>query len=86
MEFEFNQHKSDLNRSKHGIDFIKAQKLWDDIDYLVIPAKVVDEIRYALIGKIGHKIWTAFYTVRNNKIRIISVRRSRDEEKALYEG
>ena len=84
--FEFNRAKSVANKKKHGISFVAAQKLWEDDNRLVIPAKSTDEIRFALIGKIKDKHWSAFYTLRNDKIRLISVRRSRAEEKELYEG
>jgi len=30
MIFEYDRDKSDINRSKHGIDFEKAQELWSD--------------------------------------------------------
>jgi hypothetical protein len=38
------------------------------------------------IGKIGDKHWSAVITYRNEKIRIISVRRARKEEVAIYES
>jgi hypothetical protein len=84
--FEFDQSKSKSNRDKHGIDFIEAQALWNDVNLLEIPAKTVDEPRYLVIGKIALKHWSAVVTYRNEIIRIISVRRSRDEEVKLYES
>ena len=86
MEFEFDDNKSRSNKVKHGIDFLDAQKLWDDETRLVIPAKKMDESRFLIIGKINHQLWSAIYTLRNNKIRIISVRRSRKEERIFYES
>ena len=86
MEFEFDNSKSDKNREKHGIDFIEAQLLWEDPDRVVIPARTVDEPRYLLIGKIAEKLWSAVFTHRHEKIRIISVRRSRSEEVDIYES
>lgn len=86
MEFEFDDSKSRSNKIKHEIDFIEAQGLWDDLNRLVIPAKNMDEPRFLLIGQINHKLWSAIYTVRENKIRMISVRRSRKEERILYES
>ncbi len=38
------------------------------------------------IGMIEQKHWSAIITYRDDKIRIISVRRSRDEEIEIYEG
>ena len=86
MEFEFDTGKSNTNRQKHGIDFIEGELLWEDPDRVVIPAKTTDEPRYLMIGKIGEKFWSAVFTYRHEKIRIISVRRSRDEEVDIYES
>ena len=86
MEFEFDEQKSRLNKTKHGIDFVEAQVLWNDVDLLEIPAKTEDEPRTILIGKIGDKHWSAIVTLRQGKTRIISVRRSRQEERELYES
>ncbi|MGM0581844.1 MAG: BrnT family toxin [Bacteroidota bacterium] len=36
--FEFDPEKSNSNKSKHGIDFNEAKKLWDDPSRLVIPS------------------------------------------------
>lgn len=86
MEFEFDPEKSNINKSKHGIDFVEAQALWDDPDIIEIPVKVSDESRFLVIGKISEKHWSGVITYRTEKIRIISVRRSRKEEVDLYES
>ena len=84
--FEFDEVKSRANFTKHGIDFVEAQHLWDDPKSVVIPAETRDEPRFLLIGKIGRKHWSAVFTVRMRKVRIISARRARKEEVALYES
>jgi hypothetical protein len=86
MEFEFDIQKSKANKIKHGIDFTEAQALWEDIDLLEIPARTEDEPRYLVIGKIADKHWSAIITYRDERARIISVRRSRKEEIELYES
>ncbi|MFH1437319.1 MAG: BrnT family toxin [Pseudomonadota bacterium] len=86
MEFEFDSRKSDDNRKKHGIDFIEAQALWEDPDLMEIPVKTQDEPRFLVIGSISGKHWTGVITYRGEKIRIISVRRSRQEEVDIYES
>ena len=86
MVFEFDPVKSDSNRIKHGIDFWEAQALWSDPMLLEIPAKTTDEPRYLVIGLLGDKHWSAVMTYRGDKIRLISVRRARAEEVALYES
>jgi len=84
--FEFDEPKSRANAKKHGIDFTKAQDLWNDPYLVEIPAMTIDEPRYLVIGRIGTKHWSAVITNRRENIRLISVRRSRPEEVALYEG
>jgi len=86
VEFEFDPAKSDSNKKKHGIDFYEAQTLWDDADYIEIPLKTIDEPRFLVIGRIFEKYWSAIITYRSEKIRIISVRRSRREEVEIYES
>ena len=86
MEFEFDGTKSERNKEKHGIDFVGAQLLWDDPERIEIPAKTEDEPRFVVIGKIGEKHWSVIITYRENKIRIVSARRSRKEEIEFYES
>ena len=84
--FESYEAKSETNRTKHGIDFVEAQGLWSDPMLLEIPAKTDDEPRYLLIGALHGKLWSAVITYRGSTIRLISVRRARIEERALYES
>jgi uncharacterized DUF497 family protein len=86
MNFEFDPEKSDANKLKHGIDFIEAQELWDDMDLLEIPAKTTDEPRFLVIGRIDETHWTGIITYRSDNIRIISARRARKEEIELNES
>jgi len=86
MEFEFDPKKSNINKTKHGIDFHEVRALWDDPDFIEIPVKTSDEPRYLVMGKISGKHWSAVITYRGEKTRIISARRSRKEEVDIYEG
>ncbi len=84
--FDFDERKSRLNHDKHGIDFFEAQELWLDDRCLEVRARSEGEPRYLIIGLIGEVHWSAVVTYRAGIIRLISVRRSRDEEVDLYEG
>ena len=86
MEFEFDPGKSRENRNKHGIDFVEAQTLWLDEALVEIPAHSEVEQRVLVVGLMGGKHWSAFITYRGEAVRLISVRRSRDVEVAIYEG
>ena len=86
MEYEFDERKSRANKDKHGIDFVEAQALWLDERLIEVPARSDDEPRFLVVGLIDSKPWSAFITYRGDVVRLISVRRSRAEEVAIYEG
>ena len=66
--------------------FEDAQRLWADPGVMEIPARTSDEPRWLSIEKIDEKHWSAIITRRGENIRLISLRRSRDEEVTLYES
>ena len=82
--FEFDLEKSAANLVKHGIDFEAAQALWDDRNIVVIDVASDFEARSAVTGMIGEKLWTAIITMREETIRIISVRRAWEKEMKRY--
>ena len=86
MEFEFDENKSQSNLDKHGIDFLEAQKIWDDLDRAEARSDIGEEKRFIVIGRINLKSWSAIITYREGKTRIISVRRSRKEEISIYDN
>ncbi len=86
MEFEFDPDKSRSNLEKHGIDFTTVQALWDDALRVEVLARTVDEPQWLVVGQIAGKQWSVVVTYREHRVRIISARRSRKEETALYEG
>lgn len=84
--FEFDERKSRVNEAKHGIGFVEAQALWLDEALAEGPARAEGEQRFLVVGMIAGKHWSAVMTYRRERIRLISVRRSRAEEVAKYEG
>lgn len=85
MRFEFDSAKSAANKAKHGIDFVEARALWLDENRVERTARQTTEPRFQIIGQIAQTVWTATVTYRHeNTIRLISVRRARSKEKALY--
>ena len=87
MKFEYDSGKSAANREKHGIDFEEAQALWGDSHLIEAAANVTtDERRFLAVGMIEARHWTAVCTDRDGRVRIISVRRARKKEIAIYES
>lgn len=93
MRFEWDEKKSEETLLKRGIDFIDAAKIWLD------PNRQErwdfrgnhGETRMQTIGCIEHSILFVVYTERaydngGYVIRIISVRRANQKERAQYEA
>ena len=78
---EFDPVKSVANKAKHGIDFVEAQAIW--LDLFRLEFGVVDhggERRTLYVGKLDGRHWTAVVTFRDERVRLISVRRARPDE------
>jgi uncharacterized DUF497 family protein len=84
VEFEYDPDKSKTNVRKHGIDFEQARLLWSDAKRVEFVARFADETRLGLVGEYEEKLWTAIFTTREERVRIISVRRARKNEEAIY--
>jgi len=84
--FDYDPAKSQANLAKHGIDFDRAQDLWQDARLLIAPGISIQEERWLAIGTIEGVHWTAVLARRGQAIRIISVRRARRNEVQRYEG
>ena len=85
-KFEWDENKNLINIQKHGISFEEATKLFEISDVIVKAKNIEDEERYAIIGKLNNKCYFCVFTLRDDKIRIISVRRCRKKEEAYYES
>ena len=85
MEFEYDPVKSEANLVKHGIDFEEAQELWGDPGMIQARSQhPCGEERIVAIAQLGGSCWTAVFTVRGHRVRIISVRRSTPKEASAY--
>ena len=61
--------------------------VWTDIQIVPrSPARMTDEPRWLVIGRIDDQHWSVVVTYREGRTRIISARRSRKEEVALNEN
>ena len=85
MEFEWNPEKNEANLRKHGIDFEGAKTIWEGrVLEVQSRQRYHAEIRYLAIGLYRGREITVVYTMQEEKIRIISARRSRRNERELY--
>jgi uncharacterized protein len=84
MEFEWDEAKRDSNLIKHGVDFPLAEMLFDGRPVLTAPSLQTSEERFITTGEIDGRYFTVVWTWRGEAIRLISVRRARDEEEARH--
>ncbi|MDR1294447.1 MAG: BrnT family toxin [Bifidobacteriaceae bacterium] len=76
-----------LETGKHGVDFEEAKAIWQDPDRLVGDSgRTGPEPRQVTIGMLNGRMHLAITTQRGEAIRIISVRRCRQEEVESYVG
>jgi uncharacterized DUF497 family protein len=85
LQFEWDPAKNSSNKVKHGIDFEEAKALWRDPKRITADAGFTGpESRQVTIGMVDGKMYLAVTTQRGEAIRIISVRRCRQEEVERY--
>lgn len=86
--FEWDERKATLNLRKHGISFEEAQSVFYDPRSLTIshPDYTKTELRFIDIGISNqNRVLLVVYTERENRIRIISVRKATRTERKDYE-
>jgi uncharacterized DUF497 family protein len=88
MKFEWDEAKRVTNLEKHGVDFVDAQKMWQEA---MVVAKDVrreyGESRYVGIGRIDERVMVVVYTERAvDIVRIISLRKANSREVRSYEN
>ncbi len=86
MRFEFDAAKDEANRRKHGVALLFGAQIFDDVDAAVIPTLRVgdEEERFKAVGLVAGKLWTAIHVWRDERVRLISVRRSNANEQRIY--
>lgn len=75
--------KSTENKHKHGVSFEEAKEhIFEGKNILAVGvAYDKGEVRHAVIGKFQERYYAGIFTITaDEKIRIISVRRARDDE------
>ena len=83
IKFEYYPLKSVFNLRKHGLSFEEAKNLWF-VQNVFLELKHEKEKRLMLIGLLNDKCYSCVFTLRESRVRIISVRRSRKNEEELY--
>jgi hypothetical protein len=86
MEFEWDEAKREANLAKHGIDFLRARRVVEGPHEILSGRKVGREVRMLVAGLLNGVLITVIYTVRGDRIRIISARRASRDERREYQA
>lgn len=85
MEFEWDENKRRINLQKHSLDFANAHLAFTE-DAFVIPddRENYGEDRYILLGLVRERIVVIAFTIRDDVIRVISMRKANKREQKSY--
>jgi len=86
MEFEWDEDKNYQNIAQHRIDFADARRVFDK-PILLRPddRKDYGENRLIAMGVMDDIVVVLTFTLREERIRIISVRKANKHERKIYQ-
>jgi uncharacterized DUF497 family protein len=84
-EFEWDDVKAARNKRDHGITFERARAVFEDLFAVgwPDPDEVLEE-RFLTVGMAGRSFLYVVYTMRDQRIRIVSARRAERHERRRY--
>ena len=86
MRYEWDEGKRAANFAKHGIDFCEAEHFdWQTALEARDTRFDYGEERWIALGMLGRRLHVLIYTIRQDALRLISLRRANPREKRYYE-
>jgi uncharacterized DUF497 family protein len=80
--FEWDEAKRQANIEKHGLDFADAVEVFDDAQHFTYTSPVPsEERRYVSVGLVRGLLIAVVSTVRGDRLRVISARPARRNER-----
>ena len=85
MEVTFDEDKRQLTLLKRGLDFARANEIFDGAEFTWIDDRTdYGEVRFNSFGKLDGRLVSITWTIRDKTRRIISMRKANDREQAFY--
>lgn len=85
MHFEWDERKAKANKAEHGVGFADAARFeFDTANIFEDDSEDYGEDRLIGIGFLGNKIHYIVYTMREGKVRVISLRPATKTEAEDY--
>ena len=86
MIYEWDEAKRAANLAKHGVDFAAVRSFeWDTALRFPDRRKDYGEARWLLLGMICRRLHLLVFTEREDRVRVISLRKANQKERARYE-
>lgn len=84
MTFEWDEDKRERNLARHRIDFVDAVVVFDGRPVITNYSPREGEDRWATTAVVDGRYMTVVWTQREGNTRLISARRTRENEKREY--
>jgi uncharacterized protein len=84
MEFEWSEAKRLAVLDARRLDFLDGRRLFDGRPICTAPSPRSGEQRWVSIGELDGEMIAIVWTWRGAAVRIITMRKTRDEEKRRY--
>ncbi len=85
-QFEWDDAKARTNIARHGVAFEAARDAFNDpfaMDWLD-DREHYGEVRHVTLGTVNGRLLSVSYTIRNDRIRVISARGADPRERRRY--
>ena len=87
MKLEWDENKRNQTLAKRGLDFADVARFdWDRSIYAEDQRYDYGETRYVAFGFIDEILVCLAYTIRQDALRVISLRKASAKERKLYES
>ena len=86
-EFDWDKGNRNKNRLKHKVSDIECEEVFFNVPLVVSPDKVHSKMeeRYYLLGRTNNgRLLFLVFTVRDDKIRVVSARDMKKKERRYY--
>lgn len=84
MDLEWDSSKERVNLQKHGVAFKTAARVFLDPNMIEFDDLHDGELRFNAVGLVDDRMLFVTYTMRGDRVRIISARGAEPHEKRKY--
>jgi uncharacterized DUF497 family protein len=86
MRYEWDEDKRVANYIKHNVDFLDAERFeWASAIETIDDRADYNEKRWIALGFIDNRLHVLIYAMREDNIRLISLRKANSRERKYYE-